>query len=179
MNIPGLSFDDVVFPERKSIVRSDKHLDNIVDEVKKVDLNKVNFEGEDFQPHTKIIQKQKVYLWIRLFIKEEIDITPETKITISYLEGKETLETHFMYFGKKGLERDANGQIVNFNPEDDKRILCLLIDVDNINVNSEVRPYLRTLFPLGKYYTPQYVKKMDFSFLLDDGQQIDFYDIDF
>ena len=179
MNIPGLSLDNVVFPDRKFIVRSEAHLDNIVEEAKKIDLNKVNFDGEDFQPHTKIIQKQKVYLWIRLYIKEEIDINPETKITISYLDGQETLETYFMYFGKKGLERDTSGEIVNFNPEDDKKILCLLIDSDAINVNCSEIPYLKTLFPLGKFFKPQYVKKFDFAFILDDGQQIDFYDIDF
>jgi hypothetical protein len=179
MNVPGLSFDNITFPERKSIVRSDTHLENIVEEAKKVDLTKVNFEGEDFHPQTKIIQKQKVYFWIRLYIKDEIDIKPETKINMVYNSGQETLETHFMYFGKKGFERDTQGQIVNFNPEDDKKVLCLLIDSENININSNNIPYMRTLFPLGKFFQPQYIRKYDFTFDLEDGTQIDFFNIVF
>jgi hypothetical protein len=179
MNVPGLSFDNITFPERKSIVRSDTHLENIVEEAKKVDLAKVNFEGEDFQPQTKIIQKQRVYFWLRLYIKDEIDIKPETKINMVYNSGQETLETYFMYFGKKGFERDAQGQIVNFNPEDDKKLLCLLIDAENINTNSNNIPYMRTLFPLGKFFQPQYIRKYDFTFDLENGTQIDFFDIAF
>lgn len=179
MNIPGLSVENLAFPDRRSIVKNDVHLKNIVEEAKKIDVDKVNFDKEDFQPHTRIIQKQKVYLWIRLYIKQEIDINPETKIEIVYNNGQEVLETYFMYFGKKGLERDNDGQIINFNPEDDKKVLCLLIDVDRIDVNNSDIPYLKTLFPLGKNFTPQYIKKYDFSFKLEDGQQIDFYDIDF
>jgi len=179
MNFAGLSVDYVDFPDRKSIVKSDTHLKNIVEEAKKIDVNKVNFEGEDFQPQTKIIQKQKVYFWIRLYLKDEIDIKPETKVSLIYLDGKEQLDTYFMYFGKKGLERDKDGQIVNFNPEDDKRILCLLVDSDRINNNNEDIPYIKTLSPLSKHYKPQYFKKFDFSILLNDETPLDFFDIEF
>lgn len=179
MNFVGLSVDNVNFPDRKSIVKSDTHLQNIVEEAKKIDINKVNFEGEDFQPQTKIIQKQKVYFWIRLYLKEEMDIKQETKVSLIYLNGKEKLDTYFMYFGKKGLERDKDGQIVNFNPEDDKRILCLLVDSDRINNNNEDIPYIKTLSPLSKHYKPQYFKKFDFSIVLNDETPIDFFDIEF
>lgn len=179
MILNNLSVDNVFFPDRKSLIRSDVHLDNIVEEIKKVDLEKTNFETEDFQPKTRIIQKQKVYFWIRIYIKEEIDIQPETKLTLTYLDGKEELETYFMYFGKKGLERDKDGQIVNFNPEDDRRILCLLIDSDNIDKDNEKIPYMKTLFPLGKHYQPQYIRKFDFSLVRENGELVDFYAIDF
>jgi hypothetical protein len=179
MTFPGLSIDQVDFPERKSISRSDSHLESVVEQVKKIDLDKSNFENDDFQPHTKIIQKQKVYFWIRVFIKDEIEIQPETKINIVYLDGTESVETHFMYYGKKGLERDKDGQIVNFNPEDDKKILCLLLDAERINVNNSDIPHMKTLFTLGKYYQPQYIKKFDYKFLLDDSSEIEFYDIEF
>jgi len=175
----GLSIDNIVFPDRKSIVRSDTHLHNIIDEAKSIDVEKINFDGEDFLPKTKIIQKQKVYFWMRLYLKNEIEILPETKIIMSYNRGQEILETYFMYFGKGGLERDVNGQIINFNPEDDKRILCLLIDSDRLNINCQDIPYIKTLFPLGKFFLPQYVKKLDFEFTMDSNKQIDFYDIEF
>ena len=88
MNISNLGVDNVFFPDRKSIVKSDAHLDNIVEKAKKIDVEKVNFEGEDFQPLTKIIQKQRSYIWIRLYVKEEIDINPETKINFIYINFK-------------------------------------------------------------------------------------------
>lgn len=175
----GLQFDNIVFPDRKQIVQNNTHLDNVIDQAKNIDVNKVNFEGEDFQPHVKIIQKQKVYLWMRLYIKDEIEISPETKIVMSYLDGKEKLETYFMYYGKKGLERNKDGQIVNFDPEDDRKCLCLLIDANKIDYDNEDIPYMKTLFPLGKHFVPQYVKKIDYSFDLEDGTNIDFYDISF
>ena len=175
----NLAVDNIQFPDRKSLVKSDTHLNNVVDQAKIIDVDKVNFDGEDFLPKTKIIQKQKVYIWMRLYIKEEINIEPETKIQIQYLNGKETLDTFFMYFGKKGLERNKDGEIVNFNPEDDKKILCLLVDVEKLDIDNKDIPFMKTLFPLGKYYQPQYVKKMDFSFVLPDSVELDFYDIDF
>jgi hypothetical protein len=175
----NLSVDNVQFPERRSIVKSDVHLDNIIDKAKKIDVQNVNFDGEDYLPKTKIIQKQRTYLWMRLYMKQEIDIEPETKVQIQYLNGKESLDSFFMYFGKKGLERNKDGEIVNFNPEDDKKILCLLIDVDKLDVDNKDIPYMKTLFPLGKYYQPQYVKKMDFTFVLENGTELDFYEIDF
>lgn len=175
----SLSIDNIVFPDRKSIIPSDTHLESIVDKAKTIDVDKINFDGEDFQPKTKIIQKQRVYLWMRLYLKNDIDILPETKVMMVYNGGEELLETYFMYFGKKGLERDVNGQIINFNPDDDKRVLCLLIDTDRLNVNCVDIPYIKTLFPLGKFYKPQYIKKMDFEFLIDGDKQIEFYDIDF
>lgn len=179
MSMRSLSIDNVYFPDRKSVVRSDVHLTKIVDQAKSINLEKVSFEGEDFQPKTRIIQKQKIYLWMRLYLKEEIDIKPETKISVLYLDGQEMIETYFMFFGKKGLERDKQGEIINFNPEDDRKILCLLVDAEKIDINNADIPYMKTLFTLGKFYTPQYIKKYDFSFVLDDGKQIEFYDIEF
>lgn len=179
MNFSGLSVENIAFPDRKSIVKSDTHLRSIVHEVKKIDVNKVNFDGEDFEPHTKIIQKQKVYIWIRVYLKEEMDIKPETKVIIQYLGGKESIETYFMYFGKKGLERNKDGEIVNFNPEDDRRILCLLIDSERLDYNNHDIPYMKTLSPLSKHYKPDYFRKFDFTILLEDGTNLDFFDIEF
>lgn len=179
MNGSSLSFENIIFPDRKSITRTDTHLDDIIEKAKEIDLQKVNFEGEDFVPQTKIIQRQKVYFWLRVFIKDEIDITPESKVTMIYNNGEESLETFFMYFGKKGFERDINGQIVNFNPEDDKKVLCLLLDSENININNENIPHMKTLFPLSKYFKPQYFRKYDYKFKLDDDRYLDFFDISF
>jgi hypothetical protein len=49
MNIPGLSVENLAFPDRRSIVKNDVHLKNIVEEAKKINVDKVNFDKEDFQ----------------------------------------------------------------------------------------------------------------------------------
>ena len=176
MNI-GLNLDTVSFPDRKSITKSDTHIQNIITEVKKVDVDKINFDKEDFNPSSRIIQKQRVYIWIRLYLKNEIEIKPETLVQIEY-NGQEKLDTHFMFFGKKGLERDKDGQIVNFDPEDDTKVLCLMVDVEKIDKDNENIPFMKTLFKLGKFYEPQIIKKSDFNFKVGETN-LDFYDIDF
>jgi hypothetical protein len=179
MNIPGLSSESVYFPERRNITKTAAHLEPIIEQAKKINLDKVKFDGEDFQPHSKVIQKQKVYFWIRVYLKEEIDILPETKVDMVYLDGVEKIETIFIYFGKKGLERDQDGQIVNFNPEDDKRVLCLMVDSDRVDVNNSDIPYMKTIFKLGKYFKPDYMKLSEFTFVIDGDKQVEFFDIDF
>jgi hypothetical protein len=83
-----------------------------------------------------------------------------------------------MFFGKKGLERDKDGQIVNFDPEDDTKVLCLMVDVEKIDKDNENIPFMKTLFKLGKFYEPQIIKKSDFNFKVGETN-LDFYDIDF
>ena len=176
MNL-GLNLDNVSFPDRKSITKSDTHIQNIITEVKKVDVDKINFDKEDFNATSRVIQKQRVYIWIRLYLKNEIQITPETLVQIEY-NGQEKLDTHFMFFGKKGLERDKDGEIVNFDPEDDTKVLCLMVDVEKIDKDNENIPVIKTLFKLGKFYKPQIIKKSDFNFKVGETN-LDFYDIDF
>lgn len=176
MNL-GLNLDNVSFPDRKSITKSDTHIQNIITEVKKVDVDKINFDKEDFNATSRVIQKQRVYIWIRLYLKNEIQITPETLVQIEY-NGQEKLDTHFMFFGKKGLERDKDGEIVNFDPEDDTKVLCLMVDVEKIDKDNEDIPFMKTLFKLGKFYQPQIIKKSDFNFKVGETN-LDFYDIDF
>ena len=176
MNL-GLNLDNVSFPDRKSITKSDTHIQNIITEVKKVDVDKINFDKEDFNATSRVIQKQRVYIWIRLYLKNEIQITPETLVQIEY-NGQEKLDTHFMFFGKKGLERDKDGEIVNFDPEDDTKVLCLMVDVEKIDKDNENIPFMKTLFKLGKFYQPQIIKKSDFNFKVGETN-LDFYDIDF
>ena len=176
MNL-GLNLDNVSFPDRKSITKSDTHIQNIITEVKKVDVDKINFDKEDFNATSRVIQKQRVYIWIRLYLKNEIKIAPETLVQIEY-NGQEKLDTHFMFFGKKGLERDKDGEIVNFDPEDDTKVLCLMVDVEKIDKDNEDIPFMKTLFKLGKFYQPQIIKKSDFNFKVGETN-LDFYDIDF
>ena len=59
--------DDVIFPERKDLkkkLEQDKVLyDDIAEQVKKLDTDKIDFSKEDFVPRSDISQKQKVYFF--------------------------------------------------------------------------------------------------------------------
>lgn len=125
------------------------------------------------------ITPEKVYFWTRLYTNEE---DPSVKIGdtvwIEYTPSGERLETKFITYGKKGLERDHEGEVTNYNPEDDRRILCLMIEESVVN-NAEGIPFLRTLFKLGRHYEYQLVRRSELVFVKQDGGLIDYYDCDF
>ena len=70
-------------------------------------------------------------------------------------------------------------QVINYNPEDDKRILCLMIDADRIDNNSSDIPFIRTLFRIGKYYEAQILRNSDLLITDSSGNKLEFFDIDF
>lgn len=125
------------------------------------------------------ITPEKVYFWTRLYINEE---DPSVKIgdtvNIVFLPSGERLETKFIAYGKKGLERNHEGEVTNYNPEDDTRILCLMIEESTVN-NADDIPFLRTLFKLGRHYEYQLVRRSELVFVKQDGGHIDYYDCEF
>jgi hypothetical protein len=68
--------------------------------------------------------------------------------------------------------------VINYNPEEDKRILCLMVDSERVDSNSNDIPFIRTLFRVSRWYSPQILKlsELEISF---DNNPIDYYDIDF
>jgi hypothetical protein len=127
-----------------------------------------------------VIEEQKIYFWIRLYLSEE---DPNTQIgdeiTIEWTPSGEKLDTKFIVYGKSGLERDHEGEVTNYNPEDDKKVLCLMIDERMVNFNPEI-PFIRTLFKTGYYYEYQLVKREELIFVNKrNGHILDYYDCDF
>jgi hypothetical protein len=89
------------------------------------------------------------------------------------------LLTKFAAWGKKGLERDHQDEVINYNPEDDKKILCLMIDTKMVNFNDEI-PFIRTLFKTGNHYEYQLVKRTELLFVNNRNDIIlDYFDVDF
>jgi alcohol dehydrogenase YqhD (iron-dependent ADH family) len=60
--------------------------DNLIEQAKSIDLEKIDFSGADFKPRAEITEKQKVFFWIKLWLHDEIDIKPDTDVTLKYLE---------------------------------------------------------------------------------------------
>jgi hypothetical protein len=166
------------FPkDRKEIKKSWR--DNIINDIKSIDVEKIDYKGAIFKPRSEIKEKQKVFFWIRVFLKEEIDIKPDTDLTITYIPSGEKLVTKFICYAKKGQNWDGGEEVVNYNPEDDKKILCLMIDSERIDKNSNDIPFIRSLFRISKYYDPQVLRLAELPISLPDGTLIEYYDINF
>lgn len=172
-----------VFPDRKDLkkkIQENKVIyDDIAEQAKKIDLDKVDYTGEDFVPRSEIKQKQKVYFWIRVYLKEETDIEVNTDVSIVWHETGEKLTTKFICYSKKGLDRDLDEQVTNYNPEDDKKVLCLMVEEDKINIDNEDIPFIKTLFKIGRFYEKQVWRKEDMSLLDGSGKELPWFDIDF
>ncbi len=170
------------FPSRKDILdkKISDYQSSLIDEIKAIDIEKLDFTKGDFKPRTQITEKQKVFIWIRLFLKEEDKkCKPEDTIKIKYVESGEELETKFICYGKSGLQRDEQG-VINYDGEDDRKVLCLMVDSERINgVDSKNIPYIRTLFKTGRYFEFQLSKRDELTFTnMRTKENIEYFDID-
>ena len=155
--------------------------EQLIEDIKKIDVNEIpsKFDTDNNQDIlTKIIEEQKVYYWIRVFLKEEVSITPGNEIEMIWLPTGEKLKTIFSSYNKLGLNNDTN-HIIDANLEDDKKCLCLLVNIHDINYSNEI-PFLRTLFKLGNHYDYQLIRRDELKLLnTSNNQVIDWFDIDF
>lgn len=170
---------DNVFPDRKDLAKRRSYRDSIIEQAKSIDVEKIDYNNVDFGPQNKVVEEQKVYFWIRVYLKEDTEIEPGTDMTIYYTPSEESLVAKFICYAKKGHEKDKQQDVVNYNPEDDKRILCLMVDADRIDKKSEDIPFIRTLFRISRYYQPQILRLSEFRITDSSEREFEFYDIDF
>ena len=146
-------------------------------------IKEINTEGltdnVEKNPQMKIIEKQKVYFWIRLILKEELDdIKVGDDFKITYKFSGENLMTKFIAYGKKNLNRDLDEELVSYDPEDDKKILTLMVDSDELE--SDKIPFIRTLFKTSSYYQFHVYKRSDLTFTNQrTDQDVEYIDCDF
>lgn len=129
---------------------------------------------------TIIVEKQKTYNYIRLFIREEIEITAGDIIQMKF--ENEVLDTTFVSYTKKGMEQKKEmdfDDILNYEPEDNKKCLCLAIDVESVNENSDHIEFIRSLFKWSKYFDYQILKRDELQFSTTTIEKIDYFDIEF
>jgi len=123
--------------------------DDVIDLIKELDTD-FKESSEDEKTSVKIVQKQKTYFWVRIFLKDEMnDIEVNDEVIIKYYD--EELETKFISYGKKGLETDSETDNITDLKEDNKKVLCLMVDSDLINKGEDI-DFLRTLFKGSIYY---------------------------
>jgi hypothetical protein len=153
--------------------------DNLVEKIKTIDTEVVKDWDSNTDPAMKIVEEQKVYVWIRLFLKEESDVQIGDTIFMTYTQSGEKLETKFICYGKTDMGKDHDDEIINYNPEDDKKVLCLMVDQEKINKGTDI-PFIRTLFKISIHYQYQLVKRDELVFVNSrTGENLDYFDCDY
>ena len=170
------------FPSRqdlnKSISQDKSSYESLVQQAKSIDTGNLDF-NVSFKPRSEIVEKQKTYFWTRLYLNDEVDLKPDQDIKIIYTPSGEELTTKFVCYAKKGLNKDLEEQVVNYNSEDDKKCLCLMIDSDKINVDNDDIPFIRTLFRIGRFWEQQVLRRDELVFTDSSGNILEYYDVEF
>ena len=153
--------------------------DNLVEQIKTIDTKEVKDWNKNTDPAMKVVEEQKVYIWIRLYLKEESDIEIGDDIFMTYTPSGEKLNTKFICYGKINMDKDHNDEIVNYNTEDDKKVLCLMVNQDKINKGTDI-PFIRTLFKSSIHYQYQLMRREELLFINNrTGETLDYFDCDY
>jgi hypothetical protein len=157
------------------------YLEDLVEQVKSLDTTELSDKlSKEEKKIKQVVEEQKVYFWIRLYLKEEdSNLVIGDDISIKWTPTGEELKTKFICYGKTGLQKDYDEEIVNYNSEDDKKVLCLMVDEGQVNYNEDI-PFVRTLFKVGRHFEYQLVKRSELLFVnVRNGMILDYFDCDF
>lgn len=150
----------------------------IINNLRSVDIDLIN--NWDISTKSEVIEKQKTFFWVRLYLREEnTELKIGDEIIIKYSLSGEELNTKFVYYDKNVLNLDHDNEIINYVGDDNKKVLCLLVDESNINYNDNI-PFLRKLFKNSIHYEYQLMKRDELIFINKRTEEIlDYYDCDF
>lgn len=153
--------------------------DNLVEQIKTIDTEVVKDWNKNNDPAMKVLEEQKVYIWIRLYLKEESDVQVGDEIFMTYKPSGEKLSTIFVCYGKTDLGKDHEDEMINYNPEDDKKVLCLMVNQDTVNKGIDI-PFIKTLFKTCIHYQEQLMKRSDLLFINSrTNESLDYFDCDY
>lgn len=148
------------------------------DEIK--NKKKYLIDGLDRTPSVNVTETERSFIWVRIYLKKEYDIKKGSEISIIY-KNREELKTIFSTYEKKNLNKDKGEQVTEFTTEEDKKTLCVMVDLNDINnpeKNKDI-PFLKTLFKAGRFYEHQILKKGDLSVMIENDKKLDFHTIQF
>ncbi len=120
-------------------------------------------------------EKQKTLLWIRVYLKSELDINPNDSVSLEYAPTSEKISTRFVCYGKTGADKDGGEFISSYNPEDDKKVLCLSVESDTLNDSVST---IRAMFKNTIYFEYQLLRRNELIFTYN-GSTIEYYDTEF
>ena len=153
---------------------------SIVEQVKRIDTSDLN-DTVDQTPSLKEVEKQLVYIWLRLYIKEEMtDIKEGDDIDIQYLPTSEILESKFICYGKKNSIRDSEVEgDIQTSQEDDTKCLILMVDEDRIQNGDDIK-FIRSLFRISRHFEFQVYRREELVFKNKrTGESVEYIDCDF
>lgn len=169
---------DEKFPDRKELKYT--YQKSLIESIKAIDLKNYSHNNEDFAPRVEITQKHKVFFWIRLYLHEEIEIEPNDIVNLVYTPLNEKLETTFVCYSKPYTSNSNNDNLTEYDPEDDKKVLCLMIDQSRVNENSDDIPFIRSLFKVSRFYEDKVLRKGELKFVIEKNDiDLDYYSIGF
>lgn len=148
-----------VFPDRKSLTKE------------------YNVDGMDFEVEVNQLEDQKIYTWVRIYLNDEVEIEKNSDINIEYTPTNEKITMKFICFNKS-LSNKNNDDIERYSDEEDKKILCCMIDINTINKNSDSIPFIRTLFKSSRWHCDQIYRREDM-IITSNNENISYYHIDF
>lgn len=153
--------------------------DRLKDEISKIDTTNLP-TNTDQQVISTIIEKQKVYFWIRLYLKDEMkDINVGDDFEMSYSPSGESLLVKFVAFGKSNLNKNIDNVIINYDPENDNKVLCLMVDEDDL-INLNNIPFIRTLFRTSRFFEFQVYRRDELIFKnIRTNEVSDYIDVSF
>ena len=93
---------------RKQVLSKRNYKDDIIDSVKELDIENINFSTKKERDTTvRVIESQKTFFWIRLYLKESYDfLNANDDITIKYTNNGENLSIKYICYAKQGLDKD-------------------------------------------------------------------------
>lgn len=138
---------------------------------------KVELTDLDFETKTTILEESKEFLWVRLYLNDEIsDIKNGDMIRMSY--ENEYMDMQFASYNKKGQHRDGDDELVFFTNDYDKKVLVLMADIKYINNSTDI-PFIRTLFKSSRHFEYQLLKRDELLFTnLRTNEMLKYFDVD-
>ena len=138
--------------------------DSLIEQIKGIDTGDLTDDVKD-EVVTKEIEKQRVYYWIRLYLKSEVeDLQEGDDFLINWSLSGESLSTKFICFGKKHSFKDSDGENeISMATDDDPLCLCLMVDEEIIKKSEDI-PFIRSLFKISDHYQEQVYHRDELTF---------------
>lgn len=172
------------FPSREELeIKKAKRIQELKDRGLLIDepIKYIDEDGFDRSVEFEVAEESKIYSWIRLYMSDEVDdMISGDVVKITYVPTGESTEVTFATYNKVGLNKDGGETVIDYNQEEDKKVLCLMVDINEINSDTSI-PLLRTMFKGSKWHQHQLLKRNDLKFECEEkGIVFDtYYSVDF
>jgi hypothetical protein len=129
-----------------------------------------------------VLEESKEYYWLRLYLREECEIENGEVLRLRYAPTEESIDLIFIAYEKKGQTDQFFSDIIEYVKEDDKKILCLMLDIKEVNTRTDIGT-LQKLLRCSRVHEDTMLRRQDLLFERktenNDWAPLDYYDADF